>query len=83
LILLFPHLTLLITVLGVVIFVGAISGSTNPLNPLEKFTSGKIAVQNSEITFKKDFSSLFKESTPFSSRNNCKLFIILLVECFI
>ena len=49
-------ISLLITVLGVVIFVGAISGSTNPLNPLEKFTSGKIAVQNSEITFKKVLS---------------------------
>ena len=49
-------ISLLINVLGVVIFVGAISGSTNPLNPLEKFTSGKIAVQNSEITFKKVLS---------------------------
>lgn len=49
-------ISLLINVLGVVIFVGAISGSTNPLNPLEKFTSGKIAAQNSEITFKKVLS---------------------------
>ncbi|GGD44159.1 thiol:disulfide interchange protein DsbD [Malaciobacter pacificus] len=30
-------------ILGAVLLVGAISGATNPLNPLEKFTSGKIA----------------------------------------
>ncbi len=30
-------------ILGATLLVGAISGATNPLNPLEKFTSGKIA----------------------------------------
>lgn len=37
-------ITVVIFILGVVLFVGAISGATNPLNPLEKFTSSK-AVQ--------------------------------------
>lgn len=37
--------TVVIFILGVVLFVGAISGATNPLNPLEKFTSSK-AVQS-------------------------------------
>ncbi|MEZ4694521.1 MAG: protein-disulfide reductase DsbD [Aliarcobacter sp.] len=51
-------LTQLITVavflLGVVLFVGAISGATNPLKPLEKFTQG-VAVQASsmKLDFKK------------------------------
>lgn len=38
-------ITVVIFILGVVLFVGAISGATNPLNPLEKFTSSK-AVQS-------------------------------------
>ena len=38
-------ITVILFILGVVLFVGAISGATNPLNPLEKFTSSK-AVQS-------------------------------------
>ena len=38
-------ITVVLFILGVVLFVGAISGATNPLNPLEKFTSSK-AVQS-------------------------------------
>lgn len=34
-------ITVVLFILGVVLFVGAISGATNPLNPLEKFTSSK------------------------------------------
>lgn len=49
-------ISLLIIVLGVIIFVGAISGSTNPLNPLEKFTSSKVVSQSSEIKFKRVLS---------------------------
>jgi thiol:disulfide interchange protein DsbD len=40
--------TLLIFLLGVVLFVGAISGATNPLNPMEKFTSGTVIQSSSE-----------------------------------
>jgi thioredoxin:protein disulfide reductase len=49
-------MALLITVLGVIIFVGAISGSTNLLNPLEKFVSGKVTSQSSELKFKRILS---------------------------
>ncbi|MDD3008277.1 MAG: protein-disulfide reductase DsbD [Arcobacter sp.] len=35
-------ITVILFILGVVLFVGAISGATNPLNPLEKFTSSKV-----------------------------------------
>lgn len=40
--------TNVISILGVVLLIGAITGATNPLNPLEKFTSGKgtISVEN-------------------------------------
>lgn len=43
-------ITLIIFLLGVVLFIGAISGSTNPLLPLEKFTSAKgVLVQKDEL----------------------------------
>lgn len=47
-------ITLVVFLLGVVLFVGAISGATNPLKPLEKFTQG-VAVQTSsmKLDFKK------------------------------
>ncbi|CAM3554221.1 protein-disulfide reductase DsbD [Arcobacter aquimarinus] len=38
-------ITVVLFILGVVLFVGAISGATNPLKPLDKFTSSK-AVQS-------------------------------------
>jgi thioredoxin:protein disulfide reductase len=41
-------LTLVIFLFGVVLFVGAISGATNPLNPMEKFTSGTVIQSSSE-----------------------------------
>ncbi len=43
-------ITVIIFLLGVVLFIGAISGSTNPLLPLEKFTSAKgVLVQKDEL----------------------------------
>lgn len=47
-------ITVVIFILGVILFVGAISGATNPLNPLEKFTSSKmIQVSDEKLIFKK------------------------------
>ncbi|MCG3659132.1 protein-disulfide reductase DsbD [Aliarcobacter butzleri] len=47
-------ITVVIFILGIVLFVGAISGATNPLNPLEKFTSSKMTQTSDEkLTFKK------------------------------
>lgn len=47
-------ITVVIFILGVVLFVGAISGATNPLNPLEKFTSSKMTqVSDEKLIFKK------------------------------
>ncbi|OCL93774.1 protein-disulfide reductase DsbD [Aliarcobacter thereius] len=40
-----------ITILGVILFVGAISGATNPLKPLDKFTSGVSISQKDELNF--------------------------------
>jgi len=40
-------------ILGVVLLVGLISGATNPLNPLEKFTSGTAQVSSEKLVFKK------------------------------
>tara|TARA_R110002033_G_scaffold9971_2_gene32682 strand:- start:3087 stop:4820 length:1734 start_codon:yes stop_codon:yes gene_type:complete len=47
-------ITLVILIYGVLVFTGAVSGATNVLNPLEKFTSSKV-VSTSEagITFKR------------------------------
>ena len=47
-------ITVVIFILGAVLFVGAISGATNPLNPLEKFTSSKMTqVSDEKLIFKK------------------------------
>lgn len=40
-----------ITILGVILFVGAVSGTTNPLKPLDKFTSGVAMTQKDELKF--------------------------------
>jgi thiol:disulfide interchange protein DsbD len=44
---LFQLITLIIFLLGVILFTGAISGATNPLNPLEKFTSSTLVESSS------------------------------------
>ncbi|QKF68362.1 thiol:disulfide interchange protein DsbD [Arcobacter venerupis] len=47
-------ITLVIFLLGVLLFVGAVSGATNPLNPLAKFTSSTVIQSSSEkLVFKK------------------------------
>lgn len=48
------------TILGAILLVAAISGATNPLNPLEKFTSGKnvLASQNLEFVKIKNIEEL-------------------------
>jgi thiol:disulfide interchange protein DsbD len=48
-------ITAVILVLGVILFVGAVSGATNPLKPLSQFTSGGggAAVQTPALQFKK------------------------------
>ena len=47
-------ITVVIFLLGVILFVGAVSGATNPLNPLEKFTSSTTIQSSSEkLVFKK------------------------------
>ena len=47
-------ITVVVFILGVVLFVGAISGSTNPLKPLEKFTSSTLVQDVGEkVVFKK------------------------------
>ncbi|WP_323669434.1 protein-disulfide reductase DsbD [Aliarcobacter butzleri] len=47
-------ITVVIFILGIVLFVGAISGATNPLNPLEKFTSSKMTqVSDEKLILKK------------------------------
>lgn len=47
-------ITLVVFLLGVVLFVGAISGATNPLKPLEKFTQGAVVqTSNMKLEFKK------------------------------
>ncbi len=45
--------TVVIFILGVILFIGAISGATNPLNPLEKFTSGVTQISTQKLVFKK------------------------------
>lgn len=40
-------ITIVIMVYGVIVFVGAVSGATNPLDPLAKFTAGTVVSQNS------------------------------------
>lgn len=46
-------ITILILVLGISVFVGALSGQTNPLKPFEKFTSGSGYVLKEELVFTK------------------------------
>lgn len=47
-------ITLVVFLLGVVLFVGAVSGATNPLKPLEKFTQGAVVQTSSmKLDFKK------------------------------
>ena len=46
-------LTKVIMVYGIVLFVGALTNATNPLNPLENFTSAKgVSVSKEELSFK-------------------------------
>jgi thiol:disulfide interchange protein DsbD len=40
-------------ILGAVLLVGVISGATNPLKPLEKFTNSKNVVNTNELVFQK------------------------------
>ena len=40
-------------ILGTVLLVGSISGATNPLKPLDKFTSSKNVVNTNELVFQK------------------------------
>ncbi|MEN5388025.1 protein-disulfide reductase DsbD [Aliarcobacter skirrowii] len=42
---------LVITIIGVILLVGAISGATNVLKPLEKFTSNKSFLKEDELKF--------------------------------
>jgi thiol:disulfide interchange protein DsbD len=47
-------ITTVVLVFGIILFVGAVSGATNPLKPLEKITSGGgVAVQSKALEFKK------------------------------
>lgn len=62
-------ITVVILVYGVSIFVGALSGATNPLEPFSKFTSGKVAVSSQKVVkFKyvtnlKDLDAAIKASS--------------------
>ncbi len=42
-----------IFILGVILFVGAVSGATNPLKPLDKFTSGVAVSSTQKLSFTK------------------------------
>lgn len=46
-------ISMVLLILGAVLLVGAISGATNPLKPLDKFTSSKSVVNTNELVFKK------------------------------
>lgn len=46
-------ISMVLLILGTVLLVGAISGATNPLKPLDKFTSSKSVVNTNELVFKK------------------------------
>ena len=45
-------ITLVILIYGVLTFVGAVSGATNVLNPLEKLTSKTVSLKQNELIFK-------------------------------
>ena len=47
------QISLVCVILGGVLLIVEFSGSTNSLNPLEKFTSGKVATQSNELVYKK------------------------------
>ena len=46
-------ISMVLLILGAVLLVGAISGATNPLKPLDKFTSSKNIVNTNELVFQK------------------------------
>ena len=46
-------ISMVLLILGTVLLVGAISGATNPLKPLDKFTSSKSVVNTNELDFQK------------------------------
>ena len=46
-------ISMVLLILGTVLLVGAISGATNPLKPLDKFTSSKNVVNTNELVFQK------------------------------
>lgn len=46
-------ITAIIFIYGVIVFVGAVSGATNPLKPLERFTTQSEVVKQSELQFTK------------------------------
>ena len=46
-------ISMVLLILGTVLLVGAISGATNPLKPLDKFTSSKSVVSTNELVFQK------------------------------
>jgi thioredoxin:protein disulfide reductase len=46
-------ITLIIFLFGVVLFIGAVSGAKNPLDPLENFTSQKSQLFRNKLEFKK------------------------------
>ena len=46
-------ISMVLLILGTVLLVGAISGATNPLKPLDKFTSSKSVVNTNELVFQK------------------------------
>ncbi len=46
-------ISMVLLILGAILLVGVISGATNPLKPLEKFTSSKNLVNTNELVFQK------------------------------
>ncbi|MBP9490537.1 MAG: protein-disulfide reductase DsbD [Aliarcobacter sp.] len=46
-------ISMVLLILGAVLLVGAISGATNPLKPLDKFTSSKNVINTNELVFQK------------------------------
>lgn len=46
-------ISMVLLILGAILLVGVISGATNPLKPLEKFTSSKNLVNTNELAFQK------------------------------
>lgn len=46
-------ITTIVFIYGVLVFTGAVSGATNVLNPLEKFTSSKVVSETKKLNFSK------------------------------